>query len=208
MTDEAQTMRHALVPRIFRSGEGYGVPFVAGLDVGLGVAGLDRQVQAADLASWDLSFELALASAIANLRTITQPGQLTPIDRVDGLFAFATSNGTAAARALVLPELLPSWPADGVLVASPTSNQLLVVPLDGPHALGAFRAILMATEATRALALPLLSDQLFWTDGLQWQHIRLTHKSDTVEVDPPPGFIALFERLAGYSLVSPEPIEA
>ena len=203
-------VRQQLLPRVARPG---GLPshdLVPGqLSVGLVVdspAGV-RSVDERDLNRWNASTEGLIGQALDNLRRRSSTDNWYSLRAVPGMLVYLAGDGHAAARLLILRELLNPWPLGGVLVSVPTPDQLLVVPLDSLEHLSTVQVLVQSGHLAHSLGREPVTDQLFWFDGANFAHMVVNHNEDTVEVLPPPGFLAMVEQLASLGMTA-QPGEA
>lgn len=205
-----QEVRQLLVPLLVRPDTAPSLPLVPGhLHIALGTSDgrRVRPVPVEDLAAWGEPFAELLGRSAWNLRARSDDRLLEPLDALEGLWQVNAADGVAASRMLCLADILWPMPAEGVVVACPRPDQLLVVPLDGVAAVPALQALLrIAAEASHAS--DTLSDQLFWSlDGQDWEVLPVRHRTDGVDLDPSGRFLAALERMIAVDLV-PEPAEA
>lgn len=159
-------------------------------------------VTTADLPELGLDIDEVFAVGMSLLRQSTSRADLRPVDTLPGLMLMLSQDGLAASRMLLLPELLGSAALGGVVVAVPSPDQLLCVPLQSARALDALQILASALgHALDSLERP-LSDQLFWFDGLRWLPLTVIHGHDEVTVMPPAGFVRTMNRLASIDLVT------
>lgn len=195
------TLRPRLLPP---DGTHPSVELVAGhLSVGLTVEEgvVIRQVTDADLAAWNTTIEALLPAAVARLRLESPRARWQPVSSVPGMRLFLSGDGESASRMLIMDYLLQSWPLGGVMVACPSADQFLCIPLDSVEDLDALNVMATATKFAHQVARNPLSDQVFWNDGQRWHHLVVRHAEDSVEIDPPASFLETVGRLAAVDLV-------
>lgn len=145
----------------------------------------------------DALFELAMS----DLRRTTARADLRPVDTLAGLYFYVARDGLAASRMMVISDLIDRGSIGGAVVAVPSPDQLLCVPLDSAHALDTLQFLASALgHALDAVDEP-LSDQLFWFDGSRWIPLAVIHGEEEVTVLPTPGFVRTMNRLAAMDLV-------
>lgn len=201
-----QQVRHLLLPLLCPDGAGIPlVPEHLGISlVTLGPAG-PRAIEDDALLAWDRPFIELVHHAIWNLRR-GNSATLVPLDTLPGLWSVSCSEGVAASHLLHLEDLLRPWPLEGVVAACPRPDQLLLVPLDGLHALPALQALLRVVSDTAHAGG--LSDQLYWSaEGDGWELLPVEHGADRVDLDPSPAFVAALERMMAVDMV-PQAAEA
>lgn len=170
----------------------------AGLDGGTDVVPLT----AADLVTMGISQSKALDFALTNLRDSTTVTDLREVDTLPGLWFVKASDGNAASRMAILPDLLAPVPLGGIIAAVPEPGQLLCVPLESARAIDAMQALASAVGHLEATRDSLLSDQLFWFDGSRWHPIPVHHGEEDITVLPPPDFMRTMSHVAAMDLVS------
>ena len=143
--------------------------------------GLTRVTQEL-LETWGTQFHVVLEISQWNLRRKTPAHGWTDIVTVDGLNAYVAKDGLSSSRVLCLQDLVRPWPFEGVLVAMPTRDQLLVLPLDRLDVLQSMRIMVLAGDTARENGTHPLSDQLFWFDGEQWEWVQISHLKNQIEI--------------------------
>lgn len=192
-----------LRPRMVPPGTVPSVVLVPGhLSVGLSVKEgiVIRQVTEADLRAWHADVESLLPLALERLRFDSPRSRWQKVSSVPGMRLFLSGDGDSASRMLILDHLMQSWPLGGIIVACPSPDQFLCIPLDSVEDLDALNVLATATRFAHQIAGNPLSDQVFWNDGSRWHHLSITHVDDTVEIDPPPTFLETVGRLAAVDL--------
>lgn len=174
------------------------------IEIALAVEGADgrtRTLGPLDYRAWSASPQSLFPMALDNLRqrcgaAWAEPGE-GPAVRM------CASDHVASSRALLLPELMTPWPAEGVLVTVPCRDRLLCLPLRG---VGDLRALDFMLQATRQLFQSTdepISDQLFWFDCDNWSAIAVNHESnDGPILQPTPSLRRAVARLVCMSYVS------
>lgn len=198
-----QQVRHLLLPRL--CADGAGIPLVPDqLGITLVLAGPHgpRALEDDELLSWDRPYVELVHHAMWNLRR-GNGATLVPLDTLPGLWSVSCGDGIAASHLLHLEDLLRPWPLEGVVAACPRQDQLLLVPLDGLHALPAIQALLRVVSDTDPDSEDWLSDQLFWSaEGRGWDHLPVEHGVERVDLDPSPAFVAALERMMAVDMVA------
>jgi hypothetical protein len=151
--------------------------------------------------AWGQQVDELMAGAHANLEAATQVGGWQPVGPIAGLYAFLAPDGLSASRILNLRDFINPWPAGGVLVAVPTPDQLLAVPLNTNEAMHVIPILVNAAQAAAQAASNPLTDQLFWHDGTELLHIAVVHTASTVRLDPPQAFLDALESLTANAVV-------
>ena len=162
--------------------------------------GITRVTQS-HLQTWDTQFHVVLEISQWNLRRKTPAQGWTDIVTVEGLSAYVAKEGLSSSRVLCLQDLVRPWPFEGVLVAMPTRDQLLVLPLDRLDVLQSMRIMVLAGDTARENGTHPLSDQLFWFDGEQWEWIQVRHVHNQIEIQPSSRFMDALERITAINLV-------
>ena len=195
------TLRPSLLP----PGDPASVELVPGhLSVGLTVEASDedvRPVGEGDLASWKTSIEALMPLALEQLKVESPKPRWQAVSSVPGMRLFLSGDGQSATRMLIIDHLMQSWPLGGVIVACPSPDQFLCIPLDTVEDLDALNVLATATRFAHQVARNPLSDQVFWCDGHRWHHLAVRHGDNHVEIDPPPAFLETVGRLAAVDLV-------
>ncbi|MBW1880751.1 MAG: hypothetical protein JRJ84_20535 [Deltaproteobacteria bacterium] len=192
-----------LVPRIRPPGDGSGidlVPGVLGIDLMLEAHGIAIPVTHEDLAKWGTTFDQAYPMALNNLRARSQNEVWEPVPAVPGMQLYRSGDKNAAARALLLPELFQDFPREGVLFSIPSPGRLLTICLWNFESLRALPHLESVTRVVHKRAREPLSDQVFWADGENIQHLLLDEELE--DVRPPHAFLRAVERLATASFQS------
>ncbi len=201
---------HRLVPRIAGPDEPVSRPLVPGhLSIALAIDGAAgrRDVTQDDLDRWEASFDELLPLAVDNLRRATRDDGWIPVKGHAGLRIYDAKTGAAAARMLILDELVQPAPVAGMVVAVPGPDQLVAVTLDSLEAVESLRVLVNASDAAVAGGDP-LSNQLFWFDGQDWHHLPVQHLGDEIRILPNGSFMAAVERLAAMDYFMPAAAEA
>ena len=201
--EDVATLRSRVLPRVQRP-DGHGVVLVPDQLVIRMVAeapdGL-RLLDDRDLRTLKATEAELLPVALDNLRRRSGGDAWHPLKAVDGMLVLVAGDGQAASRMLILRDLLDPWPLGGVLVAVPTPEQLLVVPMNDLSHLSAFQVLVQSGNVAVQLGRASVTDQVFWFDGTSWAHIAVNRHGDEVDVLPPPGFLAMVEKLAALKMV-------
>ncbi len=195
--------RSLLLPRLQHRLDGAGRPFGAtGLEIGITVAGPEGTVAVteSDLREWGVSFEEVLPMALSNLRDRSHRKGWQDVATVPGMVLYHATHGDAAARALLLAELL-DLPAEGAMFAVPAPDQLLVVPLWDLDHLDAVRVLVTAAHLSAESSPRPLTDQVFWFDGETIIDVPVVHTTDNVDIHAPPALLAAVERLATLAMM-------
>jgi hypothetical protein len=177
------------------------VPGHLWLTVGIERNGTVTPLTAHEVDKLGLDDNALFNAAMSKLRQATARADLRPVDTLPGLFFQVAPDGLAASRMVLLPDLLRVEAFGGLVVAIPSQDQLLCVPLRSARALDALQVLASALGHAMASSDDVLSDQLYWYDGARWIPISVVHGSEEVTVLPPPNFVRTMNRLAAMDLV-------
>jgi hypothetical protein len=155
----------------------------------------------AEIALSRLSRDEIFDLAMSDLRRTAARADLRPVDTLPGLYFYVARDGLAASRMALLEDLIDTTGLGGAVVAVPTPEQLLCVPLDSAHALDTLQVLASALGHALDASDEALSDQLFWFDGKRWIPLAVIHGEDEVTVLPTPAFVRTMNRLAAMDLV-------
>jgi hypothetical protein len=136
-----------------------------------------------------------LERAVENLAAQTPDDCLQIIHHDSGLRLCAIGDAYDSSRALLLDRLLPETVPDGCLVAIPSRDELLVLPLTaaGLPQIPALKAI---AEKSYKSAPYSISEEIYWIRGGQWFLFAVEIKGDNFTVSPPPDFLEVLQRIA------------
>ena len=160
-----------------------------------------RPLTQAQLDRSTLSAESLFDLAMSDLRRTTVRAELRPVDTLPGLYFYVADDQLAASRMPLIPEIVDMTGIGGVVVAVPSPDQLLCVPLDSAHSLDTLQVLTSALGHALDTVSETLSDQLFWYDGARWVPLAVIHGDEEVTVLPTPGFVRTMNRLAAMDLV-------
>jgi hypothetical protein len=155
----------------------------------------------AEIALSPLSRGELMDLAMSDLRRTATRADLRPVDTLPGLYFYVARDGLAASRMALLEDLIDTSGLGGAVVAVPTPDQLLCVPLDSAHALDTLQVLASALGHALEVSDDPLSDQLFWFDGTRWIPLAVIHGEEEVTVLPTPAFVRTMNRLAAMDLV-------
>src|SRR5262249_24629557 len=108
-----------------------------------------------------------LEEGCRNLAGRTPPNSLEVVQEDSRLRLCSVGDAYDAARALLLDSLLPDMPAPGCLVALPSRDELLVLPVV-PKALPHVHLLKMLAEKNFKSAPYAISDQVYWVWQGKW----------------------------------------
>jgi hypothetical protein len=177
------------------------VPGHLWLTVGIERNGAAEPLTSAEVDKLGLDDDALFSIAMSKLRQTTARADLRPVDTLPGLYFQVAPDGLAASRMVLVPDLMGPEPYGGLVVAVPSQDQLLCVPLRSARALDALQVLASALGHALNAAHEVLSDQLYWYDGKRWIPITVVHGSEEVTVLPPPAFVRTMNRLAAMDLV-------
>lgn len=196
-----ELMTRWLVPVLVPAGTPLSTPLNAHLAVALIVdapAG-PRALQQLQLDRWGMELEQLLPLALDNLRRAAGADPWKVVAPDTGARALVAAEGQVAARLLVVDDLL-GGPLGGSLVAVPTTDALIVQPLEKVSSLDRLTELITATLhlAGQGAAPPLLPNQLLWTDGQVFEVLELQEEEDSYTLVPGPNLARALKRLASH----------
>ena len=194
-----------LVPILQAPGGAGALALIPGhIEIALAVEEVDghtRTLGPLDYRAWRASPQSLFPMALDNLRQRCGPSWTAPGD--GPAVRMCSSDQVASSRALLLPELMNPWPAEGVLVTVPCRDRLLCLPLRGVGDLRALDFVLHATQQLFQSTDDPISDQLFWFDCDHWSAINVRHDPEEGPIlDPTPSLRRAVARLVCLSYVN------
>jgi hypothetical protein len=129
-----------------------------------------------------------LKRARANLRARTPADCLEVVHDESGLRLCSVGDAYDSSRALLVEELLPEFAQAGTLVAIPSRDELLVLPVE-PKSLIHLHLLKMLAEKNYQNAPYAVSDKVFWVHAGKWQVFPIAIRKDKVDVKPPTEFL-------------------
>ena len=196
--------RTRILPRLVSPTVRPSVPFIDGqLHIGLQIddGTTVRPVTDADLLSWRTSIEALLPNAVERLGEDTNWRDWQVVHTVPGMELYLAGDGVSASRMLILDQLVHAWPLGGMVVAVPSTDQLMAVRLDSAADLDALNIMVTAAHYARSQSDTGLSDQIFWNDGQRWHHLQVIHGDTSVAIDPPLAFVQSIGRLTAMDMI-------
>lgn len=154
-----------------------------------------RTVRERDLDEWSIGFDDLYDVALANLERTTRADRLVPLEGQANTLVYDSGDSYDAARILLLRQLLEPWPREGAIVIVPSRDILLCVPLRGGEALAAMNTAFPLGHGLHEKVGYGISDQPFWFDGEDWEHIPVAFGPAGLEIFPPERFLRAIERL-------------
>lgn len=136
-----------------------------------------------------------LELAVANLAARTPAEALRVVHEESGLLLGCVGDAYDSSRALLLDRLLPETAACGALVAVPSRDELVVLPLT-PRALPHVHLLKMLAEKNFRQSPYPISGEVYWAHQGTWRVVPIEVGEDEVNIQPPPELIDVLERLA------------
>ncbi|MFL5240563.1 MAG: hypothetical protein ACJ8FY_00505 [Gemmataceae bacterium] len=131
--------------------------------------------------------------ALANLLKRTSPGNLEVVHAESGLSLCSTGDAYDATRSLLVETLRPNMPDAGCLLAVPSRDELLVLPLTA-EALPHVHLMKLLAEKNYRSAPYSVSDEVFWVRQGRWQPFPMTIRGEEIMVRPPEEFLTFFPK--------------
>lgn len=135
-----------------------------------------------------------LRQALENLLGRTPADCLQPIDEDTGLLLCNTGDAYDSSRALLLNTLLPQTTEFGCLVALPSRDELLILPVTAQALPFVHLMKMLAEKSFRTAPYP-ICDQVFWVQQETWRAFGVELRDKTVVLQPPVEFAVVLERL-------------
>lgn len=132
-------------------------------------------------------------TALANLKKRTQPDILEVVHAESGLSLCSTGDAYDATRALIIDDLKPGLPEPGCLLAIPSRDELLVLPLT-PEALPHVHLLALLAEKNFRSAPYSVSDRVYWVRQGIWMNFPMQVRGEEIVVKPPEEFLAFFPK--------------
>jgi len=129
-----------------------------------------------------------LQRALANLRKRTPPDCLQSIHDESGMMMCNVADAYDSSRALLLEDLLPSDYPNGCLIALPSRDQLLALPVDR-GALAFAHLMKVLAERNYRSAPYAISEDVFWVREGVWRVFPMDVQGDKVTLQPPEEFM-------------------
>jgi hypothetical protein len=164
--------------------------------------GATRMLLDADLNAWSSDLPSLMPRAVSNLREITAPFLTCNIGPVGKVWSYRSDDGHAASRILLLPELCGVMPAEGLLAAIPSADELFYVELDEIGNIEDLLVLLVACQRSYQAAATPISDQLFWFNNKKWTKLPVDYSNDSLSLEPTDEFVQAIRRLSALSLFS------
>jgi len=131
--------------------------------------------------------------ALANLRQRTSPENLEVVHSESGISLCSTGDAYDATRSLLVEMLMPQMPDAGCLVAIPSRDELLVLPLTA-EALPHVHLMKLLAEKNYRSAPYSVSDEVYWVRQGHWQAFPMTIRGEEITVRPPDEFLTFFPK--------------
>jgi hypothetical protein len=164
--------------------------------------GATRILLDADLNAWSADLASLMPQAVSNLRKVTAPFLTCTLGPVGKVWSYRSDDGHAASRILLLPELCGVMPAEGLLAAIPSADELFFVELDEIGNIEDLLVLLVACQRSFQTAASPISDQLFWFNGKKWTKLPVDYANDSLSLEPTEAFVQAIRRLTALSLFS------
>jgi hypothetical protein len=136
-----------------------------------------------------------LERALENLRQRTPEDCFASVHEASGMLLCSVADAYDSSRALLLDVLLPEASRFGCLVAIPSRDELLVLPLTA-RSLPYLHLMKVLAEKNYRTAPYAISDEVFWVRHGVWRHFPIEVRPKELVVRPPPEFTALLDELA------------
>ncbi|MEM6930452.1 MAG: hypothetical protein AAF602_26180 [Myxococcota bacterium] len=179
-------------------------PFIPGhlyVAVAIEIDGTLSLVTDDDLDDLGLTLDEAFDVAWTALRQGSPAADLREVDTLPDLKVYDARDGLASSRMAVLPQILDPMPLGGVVVAVPEPDEFLCAPMESAASIDGLQSLASALGHFESTRDGLLSDQLFWYDGVEWHVIPVDHGSEDITVNPPEAFVRMMSRLASVDWV-------
>jgi hypothetical protein len=136
-----------------------------------------------------------LECALANLRKRTPEGCFASIHEDSGMLLCSVADAYDSSRALLLDTLLPETNEFGCLVAIPSRDELLLLPLTR-QAIPYLHLMKVLAEKNFKVAPYAISDEVFWVHRGVWRAFSIEVRNQELVIRPPPEFIEVLDELA------------
>jgi hypothetical protein len=136
-----------------------------------------------------------LEQALVNLRARTPDDCFTTIHEESGMLLCSVADAYDSSRALLLDDLLADTSERGCLVALPSRDELLVLPISAP-ALPYLHLMKVLAEKNYKTAPYAISDDVYWVHQGTWRLLPIEMRGNDLVLRPPPEFIEILDELA------------
>jgi hypothetical protein len=136
-----------------------------------------------------------LKQALANLRRRTPEDCFTTIHEESGMLLCSVADAYDSSRALLLDSLLPETFDLGCLVALPSRDELLVLPI-AVRSLPCLHLMKVLAEKNYKTAPYAITDEVFWVHQGTWRPFPMEIRNNDLAIRPPPEFIEVLQQLA------------
>jgi hypothetical protein len=133
-----------------------------------------------------------LDKALTNLQARTPENCFQKVHDESGLLLCSVCDAYDSSRALLVGALLPAHEELGSLVALPSRDEFLVLPVS-KEALPHVHLLKMLAEKNYQSAPYPISNEVYWVRGGAWQLFPIEFKGNEVNVIPPDEFIELLQ---------------
>ncbi|HXG11006.1 MAG TPA: hypothetical protein VNK04_14705 [Gemmataceae bacterium] len=135
-----------------------------------------------------------LERALANLRARTPADCLSPIHEESGMLLCSVADAYDSARALLLDTLLPETHDLGCLVALPSRDELLVLPITA-KALPYLHLMKVLADKNFKTSPYAITDEVYWVRQGTWRLFPIELRGKDLVVRPPPEFVEVLDQL-------------
>lgn len=152
-------------------------------------------VTEAMIAESDKSGSEWFALALQNLHERTPPDCFKVVHEESGLLLCCVNDAYDSSRALLLDALLPESSALGWLVAIPSRDELVVLPVSWdclPHV----HVPWLVARQSYQRAPYAISDNVYWVRQGVWRLFSITGRGQELQFQPPPEFVELIKENA------------
>src|SRR5262249_21217209 len=129
-----------------------------------------------------------LEKALANLRTRTPADCFEVLHEESGLLLCSVGDAYDSSRSLLLDALLPGDPALGFLIALPSRDELLVLPV-AARALPHVHLLKFLAEKNYPIAPYPITQAVYWVQNGVWRPFPIEIRQDKVVLEPPDEFL-------------------
>jgi hypothetical protein len=133
--------------------------------------------------------------ALANLRGRTPADCLELVHEDSGLMVCSVGDAYDSSRALLLEGLLPDAAPAGLLMAIPSRDELLVLPVTLKAMAHIHVLKLLAVKNFKQAPYP-ITDTLYWVRSGAWRPFPVEIRKEEVAMRPPAEFIEILNQLA------------
>ncbi len=136
-----------------------------------------------------------LERALANLRERTPANCMEVVHEESEMRLCSVGDAYDSSRALQLDSLLPETRSLGCLVAVPSRDELVVLPV-ALKAVPHFHLLKLLAEKNFKSAPYPITNEVYWVRDGVWQHFPIDIRSNKVAIRPPEEFLEVLNQLA------------